>query len=143
MKLKLKSILLVDDDEAANFLHTMIIKQLDCTENIITKENGVEALEYLTSTIDGIYPQPDLILLDINMPIMDGWEFLEEYEKLKDDQLAKSVIVMLTTSLNPDDRKKAEVIPDISGFISKPLSRIKLEDTLEKHFKASKEVANN
>lgn len=143
MKLKLNSILLVDDDEAANFLHTMIIKQLDCTENIITKENGVEALDYLRSTIDGIYPQPDLILLDINMPIMDGWEFLGEYEKLKDDQLAKIVIVMLTTSLNPDDRKKAEVIPDISGFISKPLSRIKLEDTLEKHFKASKEVANN
>lgn len=134
MRPKLKTILLVDDDEATNYIHKMVIKQMNCVENIVVRENGIEALEYLTSTIDGKYPQPDLIFLDINMPAMDGWEFLEEYKNLEDDQLAKTVIVMLTTSLNPDDRDKAGVIPVISGFMSKPLTTELLEEVLEKHF---------
>jgi len=135
MRALLKTILLIDDDEATNFIHQMVIKQVGCTENVVVKENGAEALEYLTSSIDGKYPQPDLILLDINMPRMDGWEFLEEYKNLDDDQLAKTVIVMLTTSLNPDDKDKANVIPVITGFMSKPLTAEMLEEILKKHFK--------
>lgn len=143
MRSKLKSILLVDDDEATNFIHEMVIKQMDCTENIVVRENGVEALEYLTSTVDGKHPQPDLILLDINMPRMDGWEFLEEYKKLDDDQLAQTVIVMLTTSLNPDDKDKATEIPVITGFMSKPLTADMLEEILAEHFKSlNKQEAN-
>lgn len=134
MRPLLKTILLVDDDEATNFIHNMVIKQLNCTESTVVKENGAEALEYLTSSKDGKYPQPDLILLDINMPRMDGWEFLEEYKKLDDDQLAKTVIVMLTTSLNPDDKDKANVIPVITGFMSKPLTTEMLEEILDKYF---------
>jgi len=143
MRPKLKTILLVDDDEATNFIHQMVIKQMGCTENIVVRENGVEALEYLTASIDGNYPQPDLILLDINMPRMDGWEFLEEYKKLDDDQLAKTVIVMLTTSLNPDDKDKANIIPVITGFMSKPLTTEMLEEILVKHFKAMDEKEAN
>lgn len=136
MRLRLKTILLVDDDEATNFIHKMVLKQMGCTENIVVRENGIEALEYLTSSIDGKYPQPDLILLDINMPRMDGWEFLEEYKNLDNDQLAKTVIVMLTTSLNPDDREKAGENPVITGFMSKPLTADMLEEILAKHCKA-------
>ena len=140
MRTKLKTILLVDDDEATNFIHSMVIKQMNCTENIVVRENGAEALEYLTSATDGKYPQPDLILLDINMPRMDGWEFLEEYKNLDDDQLAKTVIVMLTTSLNPDDKEKAGVIPVITGFMSKPLTSEMLQELLEKHFRVQDEL---
>ncbi|MRI00348.1 response regulator [Kriegella sp. EG-1] len=130
----LKTVLLIDDDEATNFIHRMVIKNMNCTENIIIKENGIEALTYLTTAVDGKYPQPDLIFLDINMPAMDGWEFLEEYKNLDENQLAKTVIVMLTTSLNPDDRNRANEINGISGFMSKPLTEELLEELLKKHF---------
>ena len=143
MNSKLKTILLVDDDEATNFINTLAIKQADCAENIVIKENGISALEYLTTSQDGIYPQPDLIFLDINMPAMDGWEFLEEYGKLKSNQLAKTVIVMLTTSLNPDDKSKAKVIPLIADFMSKPLTKEKLENILERYFVVRNELENN
>ena len=110
MKPKFKSILLIDDDEATNFIHEMIIKQANCTEKVITKDSAINALEYLTTISEGVYPQPDIIFLDINMPAMDGWEFLKEYEQLDDNQLAKTVIVMLSTSLNPADKEKANSI---------------------------------
>ncbi|MEO9893740.1 response regulator [Aurantibacter sp.] len=132
----LKTVLLVDDDEATNFIHKMVIKNMNCTENIVIKENGIEALDYLTTAVDGKYPQPDLIFLDINMPAMDGWEFLEEYKDLDENQLAKTVIVMLTTSLNPDDKNRAQEINGITGFMSKPLTEELLEELLSKYFVA-------
>jgi len=136
MKPKLKNILLVDDDEATNYIHKRVIKEADCTENIIIRDSGTDALQYLTSKIDGKYPQPDLIFLDINMPAMDGWEFLEQYKNLEDEQQAKTIIVMLTTSLNPDDKDKANTIPLISGFMAKPLTPEKLEHLHEEYFKS-------
>ncbi|MBM1107898.1 response regulator [Aurantibacter crassamenti] len=134
MRPMLKTVLLVDDDEATNFIHNMVIKQMNCTENIVIKENGIEALEYLTTSLEGKFPQPDLIFLDINMPAMDGWEFLEEYKKLDKNQLAQTVIVMLTTSLNPDDKDKAGQVNGISGFMSKPLTSELVEKVLVQHF---------
>lgn len=134
MKPKLKTILLIDDDEATNYIHKMVLKQLDCAESILIRSNGIDALEYLASYVDGDYPKPDLIFLDINMPAMDGWEFLDEYDKLDKNQQANTVIVMLTTSLNPDDRKMANTIPNISGFVSKPLTAEKMTEVHKKHF---------
>lgn len=134
MKPKLKTILLIDDDEATNYIHRMILKELDCTESILIRGNGIDALEYLTTNVDGKPPQPDLIFLDINMPAMDGWEFLDEYNKLNKNQQAKTVIVMLTTSLNPDDREMASTIPHISGYISKPLTADKMTEVHREHF---------
>ena len=78
MKQKLNSILLIDDDIATNFIHTRLIKKTLVVDTIITKLNGEEAMEYLTTKKDGEYPQPELIFLDINMPVMNGWEFIEE-----------------------------------------------------------------
>ena len=134
MKNKLKCILLIDDDEATNFLHEITIKKLDCTEKIVTKTNGLEAIKYLTTKEVGAYPQPELIFLDINMPIMDGWRFLEKYRELEECQKGKMVVVMLTTSLNPDDKKRAENIIEISGYKSKPLTAKMLENILNKYF---------
>lgn len=131
---KLKSILLIDDDDATNFLHTMVIKKVNCTDNIIVKTNGEEAINYLKTETDGKYPQPSLILLDINMPIMNGWEFLQEYKKLEENQMAETVIVMLTTSLNPDDKERALSFTQINDFKSKPLTPDGLKDILKSFF---------
>lgn len=134
MKRKLNCILLIDDEEPDNFFHERTIRKVDCTEKVVARENGIDALEYLTTLEDGKYPQPDLIFLDINMPKMNGWEFLEEYEKLDFAQKGNVVLVMLSTSLNPDDEKRANHNENINNFIKKPLSKEKLLEILEENF---------
>lgn len=140
MKTKLNCVLLIDDDEATNFINQMVIKRAGITDTIEVALNGREALEFLTNSgkhekeTEHPFPQPMLILLDINMPVMDGWEFLEAYHKLPESQKAEIVIVMLTTSLNPDDTQRAAEISEISGFRSKPLTIELVEDIMRKHF---------
>lgn len=122
---KLDCILLIDDDIATNFISKKVIERVSITSHIETVLNGREAIDYLTK--DGKYknldcPKPQLILLDVNMPIMDGWEFIEMYKKLDENYKANIKIIMLTTSLNPDDKKRAEKVAEISEFRYKPLT---------------------
>jgi CheY-like chemotaxis protein len=136
MKNRLNCILLIDDDEPTNFLNQMVLEELGITKHIKVAQNGEEALGYLkkTSTGDENFPLPDLIFLDINMPAMNGWEFLQHYSGLPQNQKANVVIVMLTTSLNPDDRAKAHQISEVTGFETKPLTADKLKALMEKYF---------
>lgn len=135
MRNKLKCILLIDDNEADNFIHELIISEANCTEQIVSVQGGAEALEYLKNNSINSLPQPDLAFLDINMPGMNGWEFLEEYAKLNDTEKCKLVLVMLTTSLNPDDESRASKIESIKGYINKPLTRETLNEVLNIHFR--------
>lgn len=138
MSNKLNCILLIDDDEATNFVHRMVIKKAGCAEEVVAVPSGQAALEYLTSEKNGQMPKPDLIFLDINMPAMNGWEFLKEYEKLEEAQKGQVVVVMLTTSLNPDDRRNAESIEAISSFENKPLTFEILQTIVDQYFAGSK-----
>ena len=131
---RLHTILLVDDDAPTLFLNKLVIEDLDCTDRVLPAENGRQAIDMLTEKIDDEFLCPDLILLDINMPIINGWEFMDKYQTLSAEQKAKIVVVMVTTSLNPDDRSRAESIEDIKDFVSKPLDEITLKDIIEKHF---------
>src|SRR5688500_20068236 len=83
MKQKLNCILLIDDDELTNFLNRMVIEEVDCASRVEIMQSARDALKYLTNTTpEGNYPRPDLVFLDINMPAMDGWEFIEKYNQL-------------------------------------------------------------
>jgi CheY-like chemotaxis protein len=138
MKTKLNSVLLIDDDEPTNFYTQLIIEESGCTDHIKVAQGGQEALDYLCSSESNSKSclPPDLIFLDINMPAMDGWEFLNEYKKLRKESHGKIIVVMLTTSLNPDDRARASEMPEISGFETKPLTEEKLHKILSEYFAA-------
>ncbi|MFM7021828.1 MAG: response regulator [Flavobacteriales bacterium] len=133
----LECILLVDDDDATNFIHKMEIKKLNLDVHLEVVHNGKEALDYITQQgkyAGTTYPQPGVILLDINMPIMNGWEFIEAYGKLSGDRKAKIVIAMLTTSINPDDEKRARANSELVEFMNKPLKEGVLKSLLERHY---------
>ncbi|MBK8364351.1 MAG: response regulator, partial [Bacteroidetes bacterium] len=120
LKKKLNCILLIDDDSDDNEYHEIILRKLAITEKIDIAINGVEAIKYL-KTKDRV--PPELIFLDINMPKMNGWEFLEEYKDLDVKQKAKVVIMILSTSTNPEYIKKANEIKEVTGYESKPLDK--------------------
>ena len=126
--------MLIDDNEADNRFHEIIIREMDAAERVVVSLNGEEAIHYLKR--DGQVP-PELIFLDINMPRMNGWEFLEAYKDLSPAQKARVVIVMLTTSGNPEDRERAAHFSDVTGFETKPLSEEMLTAILREHFSAA------
>lgn len=131
MKDKLNLILLIDDDEPTNYLNELIINEVDCTQQVVAVENAQQALDFLKKTIDAGDQLPAIIFLDINMPAINGWEFIEEYKQLLTaDQQESLALVMLTTSMNPDDEKRAMAIPEIDSFKQKPLSEEMLEDII-------------
>lgn len=131
MKRKLDCILLVDDSHEDNKYHEIIIREMDIVHRIEFALNGLEALAFLKKENQIL---PELIFLDINMPRMNGWEFMEEYKNLDAAQKARVVIMILTTSANPDDIKKAKEIEEITGFETKPLTREMMMGILNEHF---------
>ena len=132
--MQLNCILLIDDDEPTNFLNRLTLEQAGCARHIRIAQSGQEALDYLCNCGPGAPPRPDLIFLDINMPAMDGWEFLERYRSLPPERKADIVLIMLTTSLNPDDEIRTRAIPEVAGFENKPLNQQRLMLLLEKYF---------
>jgi CheY-like chemotaxis protein len=139
MKVKLNCILLVDDDEPTNFLNKMAVEELGCTNHIKIIPGAREALDYLTcagqpAPLNNECPNPEIIFLDINMPAMDGWEFLQQYEALPDERKSSIIVIMLTTSFNPEDEQKARNIPSVKEFRNKPLTPVMLQDILKKYY---------
>jgi CheY-like chemotaxis protein len=132
---KFGSILIVDDDYASNYLTEMILQDLQITEHIYLARNGKEALDLIKDYCQDdrqptLSPCPQLIFLDINMPVMDGFEFLEEFEKL--DYIKKNPIpiLLLTTSTNLRDIEKAKGY-QVSAYIEKPLTEEKIVKIME------------
>jgi CheY-like chemotaxis protein len=134
MKNKLRCIMLVDDNQDDNFFHEREIKKHNLASIVITKNTGWEALEYLQSKENINDNSPDLIFLDINMPGMNGWEFLQKYNRLSKELQGTVLIIMLTTSDNPDDESRAKTWSFVSDYITKPLTKEKMEDIVTRYF---------
>jgi len=125
-------ILLIDDDEINNFISIKLIKKALSNAEISSCLNGKVAIEELIE-MQKISPDnlPDFILLDINMPIMNGWEFLDEYKRLNVDTTGKSKIFIISSSVFSNDISRAKSYPLVKNFISKPLSVEKIREMLE------------
>lgn len=144
---KLNCILLIDDDEATNEYHRIIIDSLDITHHVQTCMDADDAIRYLTNCEsyhkkDKQYPFPEFIFLDINMPGMNGFDFLETYKNLSLKQKGKIIIIMLTTSLNDDDRIKAESYTEVLEFRQKPLTAEYLKEITKKHLTGEETGSN-
>ena len=126
MDKRLNCVLLIDDDEPTNVLHQIILEEVGIVKDIQVAQSGYEGIDYLKSclaNINNIQPRlPELIFLDINMPGMNGFEFLDEYRKLGIEEQEEVKIIMLTTSLNPDDEEKSKLINEVSSYQNKPLT---------------------
>ena len=124
-----KAILLVDDDYATNHYHEIMLTEWNVAETIYKVDNGQEALDFLKNHP---HDKPSLIMLDINMPVMNGFEFLEEYETLDEHQKASFVVFMLTSSLHPKDISRAEQFESLDGYCEKPMTEAMIEDIMGK-----------
>jgi CheY-like chemotaxis protein len=131
--MKLKNLLLVDDDPTTNFFNRHLIGKMGYFENIHEAANGQVALE----KVDELFRKgctPDMILLDINMPIMNGFEFLDRYNKLDEEVKSSVVVCMLTTSLAKEDLDRARHYDVLADYLDKPLNEDKMKQLMEKYF---------
>lgn len=130
----LNTVLLVDDDATTNYLNKLLLNRLDVAGQLLVAENGREALATLHQVCEGGPPTcPALILLDLNMPVMNGLEFLEAYQQLAWPPAQTSVIVVLTTSANADELARVRQLP-VAAILTKPLTTEKIRLILHDYF---------
>ncbi|WP_419211662.1 response regulator [Maribacter sp. X9] len=132
---KLNSILLVDDDEASNFLHSIFINKLDLDVDVNSALNGQEALDFILGKGQEELQLPCMVMLDLRMPVMDGWQFIKAYEEQVPKRLKEQItIVLVTISDNKEDKDRAVTNEHIADFSQKPLSDETFKNLIQKHF---------
>lgn len=128
---KFYTVMLIDDNEIDNLINQKMIEAANITEHIFTHTGARSAIEFLKNIekVENVAKQilPDVIFLDIDMPLMDGFQFLDEFDKLSDATKKKCKIVMLTSSINPQDVNKSKEYSYVKKYINKPLSQENLE----------------
>lgn len=126
-----KNLLLIDDDEIFTFMTKKIIEQTHLAEQIKVFANGKDAIEFLKKTVENDATLPEVIFLDLSMPVLDGWGFLEEYIKLKPRFGKKITLYIISSSVSPKDHERAKTYSDVSDFIVKPMSKGKFVDLIK------------
>ncbi|MBL0341050.1 MAG: response regulator [Bacteroidetes bacterium] len=119
---KFKTVLLVDDNEIDNFINERIILSSKFSENVVVRNSADGALNYLREIVGQEDKIPQFIFLDLNMPVKDGFGFLEDFDKI-DEKIRKSAkVIVLSSSISPEDINKASTNPFVFKYINKPLS---------------------
>ncbi|WAC13186.1 response regulator [Dyadobacter pollutisoli] len=118
----LKHVLLIDDNDIDIYISKHIVNSSKMAEKITVKNSAVEALEYLSTLMENSEAFPDTIFLDISMPVMDGFGFLDQYSKFPEYMTEKPHIFMLTSSSDADDIERVSKIKFVKKYLTKPLS---------------------
>jgi CheY-like chemotaxis protein len=126
------NICIVDDDDIFQFTMTRTLRSFKLPKNIIAFTDGEEALNFMLDHLEEDHKLPDIIFLDINMPIMDGFQFMDEYVKIKPKLGKRITIFMVSSSVDAVDIERAKNISAISDYIIKPIKQGELKAILEK-----------
>jgi CheY-like chemotaxis protein len=127
----MRKVAVIDDDDVFQLIIRKQIEMNNFDYEILNFSNGQDAINFLNQNIDNRNLLPDLIMLDVNMPIKDGWEFLEEYQLLNDEIKSSISLYMVTSSVIQSDIDKARKDENILAFISKPITNKQLKEMLE------------
>ena len=122
---------IVDDDEIFVYLTKKTIFKTERVERVEVFSNGEDALEFLRDNKDNMGSLPEIILLDLSMPVMDGWQFLEEFATIDTTIKEKITVYICSSSISPDDFARAKSINEVSGYIIKPITKHKLIEAIE------------
>ena len=133
-------ILLVDDDDTTNYLNERLLKEMQVARQILVLKNGQEAIDYLKKADKALAKHPDLMFLDIKMPVMDGFSFLEEYHSSGLDAGDHVIIMMLTSSASFYDLERLKNYNKVKKHFSKALTKHDVQEIMNDYFK-QKEIS--
>lgn len=129
---KINTLFLVDDDSVFQYLTRKLLLKTAMVKHIKIFNNGQEAIDFLKAVQGKKEEIPEIILLDLSMPVMDGWEFLEEYLMLQPRLEKRITIYIISSSINPRDIERAKKINAVTDFIIKPVTREKFSEIISK-----------
>lgn len=134
----LNKVLFIDDDNVALMLNGKLVEKANFAKETLTALNGKLALDYYSDLLEsqGDTDYPQLVFLDLNMPIMDGWDFLKEFSNTFYPHFSGTKIIVLSSSINPEDLQKSKTFPMVIDFIPKPVS-IEILNRLKNEFAGS------
>ena len=128
------TICLIDDDKVLQFVFKEIISIYNVADEILIFSDGSEAWDFFSDTQRDAAQIPDLVILDLNMPKMDGWDFLDHYISITDQLAKKPVIYIMSSSTHPNDKQKANTYDVVSGYIVKPFDEDKILAVVKEAF---------
>jgi CheY-like chemotaxis protein len=126
-----KNIAVIDDDEIYIFLTKRIIEKTHLFKKVLVFKNGLDGLNFIKGNFNNFNTLPEIILLDLSMPIMNGWQFLDEFMKLYPNNESQIKIYICTSSISPNDIERSKKISAVSNYIIKPISKELFLDILK------------
>jgi CheY-like chemotaxis protein len=127
---KYDKVMVIDDSDSDLYVAEHYLKKYFVAANVISAESAMEGLDYLLQYANSVEQLPSIIFLDIRMPVMDGFEFLEKYKKLPSSVHERCTVIMLSSSADPRDHERIKNDPFVKKFINKPLTKEKLQELL-------------
>lgn len=129
----IRQVVLIDDNSADNLYHRLVLEEWMPLLHVTSTSSGAEALEYMADSEEVDQTGYDLLLLDLNMPAMTGWEFLDAFDAQSLSLPSRVILVVLSTTENPDEMARAADDPRVDGFLSKPLVSHRLVTVIGDH----------